>query len=109
MKLYSVITNSDLTEGKGFAITLALTKLETTAIRLGKGKSVMGSDCQVKPVNLLNHEGKWYAPVDVLPIQIPNKEDEVAQLRLDNMRAAADKAKSLGLSDEDIRMLKGHP
>lgn len=47
---YSVYTNSDLTEGRGYHIPLALCESESTAVRLGKKKYVQGSDC---PVNEL--------------------------------------------------------
>lgn len=107
MKLFKVVTNSDLTEGRGYPITLALTKLESTAIRLGKGRSVMGSDCEIKAVDVFNHEGKLYVPLDYVPVKMPTKDDEREQLKIDNMRAAKEKAKKLGLTDEDIRILRG--
>jgi hypothetical protein len=104
--LYRVVTSNDLTEGRGKILTLALTQTEATAKRLGHRQYVQGSNCPIEKVNLLHHEGKWYVPLNVVHVVAPSKEDEKEQTKIDNIAVAREKAKSLGLTDEDIRMLR---
>lgn len=66
----------------------------------------MGSDCPIKRVDLLLHNGRLYGPVTPVP---PSKDDASAQSQLDSRRAAEAKARAAGLSDEEIRALKGTP
>jgi hypothetical protein len=108
--VYTVWTNQDLTEGRGYEYPLAVCETESTARRLGKGRYVQGSDCRVTETTLFLVDHKWYGPVAVTP---PTKEDIAAEVKLQAAKAAAaaklaaiDKARALGLSDEDIAALK---
>lgn len=110
VKLHShawiVETNTDLTEGRGRQQITHVAAQEATAARLAKGKYVMGSDCPIRRVELLLHNGRLYGPVTPA---LPSKEDERAQLQLASRRAAEAKARAAGLSDEEIRALEKQP
>ncbi len=103
--------NSDLTEGKGFSIPLVVCQTKTTAMRLGKGKNVQGSNALVRPVDLIEIEengvAKWYAPVDkCLNIILPSKQDREVEKQNATREKLIQKAKDLGLSDEEITLLQ---
>lgn len=95
-------TNTDLTEGRGYRVPLAVCELETTAIRLGRKGSVMGSDCHVSKATAV-FLGHWLVPG---VIQAATKADSVAQGELGARRAAEAKAKAAGLTDEEIKALR---
>ncbi len=57
---------------------------------------VMGSDAEVKPVNLVKAGGAWYGPVQIKP---STKEDDHAQKLMDERRAAVARAVRLMLLD----------
>ncbi len=104
-----VYTNTDLTEGRGWQFPLHVCDKEATANRLAKKAGVQGSDAEVKPVNLIKAGGAWYGPVH---IRQATKEDYAAQKAIDERRAAREardkaiaRAKELGLSDDDVRLL----
>ena len=61
--VYVVWTSSDLTEGRGSYFPLYVCESQTTAIRLGKGKYVQGSDCPVTINKAFLIDDSWYAPV----------------------------------------------
>jgi hypothetical protein len=96
-------TNTDLTEGRGRLVPLAVCELETTAIRLGRKGSVMGSDCDIskEPAVFL---GCWLVPG---VIQAATGADRTAQVALTERRSAEAKAKAAGLTDAEIKALRG--
>lgn len=98
-----VYTNTDLTEGRGWQFPLHVCDKEATAIRLAHKAGVMGSDAEVRQVSLVKAGGAWYGPVQ---IKQSTKEDDRAQKLMDERRAAIARARELGLSDEDIRLLR---
>ncbi len=101
--VYTVWTNTDLTEGRGNEYPLAICETESTARRLGKKRYVQGSDCRVTETTLFLIDRKWYGPVSVVP---STKEDDVEEAKLQAAKAAINKARALGLTDEDIAALK---
>jgi len=103
--VYVAMTNTDLTEGRGWQIPLAVCEAESTAIRFAKKAYVMGTDAPVEAVGLLLHEGKWYAPISIIRIHRPTQEDTSAQKALNAHREALEKAKAAGLTEEDIKAL----
>lgn len=105
--VYVAMTNTDLTEGRGWQIPLAVCEAESTAIRFAKKAYVMGADAPVEAVGLLLHEGKWYAPISIIRIHRPTQEDTSAQKALNAHREALEKAKAAGLTEEDIKALGG--
>lgn len=104
--VYVAMTNTDLTEGRGWQIPLAVCEAEATAIRLAKKAYVMGTDAPVEAVRLLLHDGKWYAPISIVRIHPPTQDDTRAQKALNEHREALEKAKAAGLTDEDIEALR---
>ena len=113
---YVVWTNTDLTEGRGSEYPLAICDTLSTAKRLAKGKYVMGSDCQVNEVTLyrtkISERGfyHWFGPVRIIE---PSKEDleKEAFLKEQKEKEAArnvilEKARVLGLTDEEIKVLQ---
>jgi hypothetical protein len=111
--VYVVYVNSDLTEGKGKTIPLYVCKLLSTATRKSRGEDVQGSDGVVKPVDLIeiiDEKGiaKWYAPVsECIKIIQPNKKDISKDKEEKIKQKIIQKAKDLGLSEKEIKILKG--
>lgn len=95
-------TNTDLTEGRGYVVPLAICEKEATARRLGKNGSVMGCDCEVTKVEIFKHDGRWYGPII---LECPTTEDDISQAKLDARHAAKAKAKAAGLTDDEIAAL----
>lgn len=99
---YVAWTNTDLTEGRGTEFPLAVCDKEATAIRLGKGGYVMGCDCDITKVEIIEHNGWTYGPVRLVH---STREDDAEQVRLDAKAAAKEKAKAAGLTDAEINAL----
>ena len=109
--VYAVWTNTDLTEGRGREYVQYLCEKKSTALRKASRNYVMGSDSRVTEVKLFNSGSGWYGPVNVLE---PSREDLMAEAQLEaEMKAqqakedAIAKAKSLGLTEDDIKALRG--
>lgn len=96
-------TNTDLTEGRGKRVPLAVCELETTAIRLGRKGYVMGSDCPVTKETAVFYGG-WLIPGVIEP---STGADGAAQMALNARRSAEAKAKAAGLTDAEIKALRG--
>lgn len=99
------MTNTDLTEGRGQLISVALCPVEATARRLAAGRYIMGSDCPIEQVPGLYVEGQWYVPVRFVPLEEPRASDISKQACIDKKREVMAKAKRLGLSDQEINEL----
>lgn len=102
MTAFVVWTNTDLTEGKGWEVPLAVCETEATAERVAGGQYVQGSDCPVRKVELQLVNGEWYGPVRIVP---PTDVDKRRQKLLDAFAAARAKAVRAGLTEEDIKAL----
>lgn len=110
---YVVWTNSDLTEGRGQHEVLAITEYESTAARIAKSNYVQGTVsnyCPVEEVEIFKHNGKYYGPISFM---MPTKEDEEKEIELkkekelkEKQETILSKAKELGLSEEEILILK---
>lgn len=109
LTLWAVYTNDDLTEGRGRQFVKHFCKMESTAIRLAKKGYVQGTDCPVEPVDALYVDGKYFLPTSILNIVPPSPEDEARQRVIDARKLALEKAKALGLSDEEIALLVKGP
>ena len=103
-------SNTDLTEGRGTEYPLCVCLCESTAHRLGKGRYVQGTDCEVRVDTLFRVGTRWYGPVSVV---YPSPEDTAAdeQAQAESKKklarlAALEKAKAAGLSPEDIEALR---
>lgn len=105
--VFVAYTNSDLTEGRGYDIPIAVCAIETTAIRLAKKRYVQGSDGPVRRVEMCKIDGQWWIQSSAVHVVQPSKEDTELQSKMDARKLALDKAKAAGLSDEDIQALLG--
>ncbi|QGZ13255.1 hypothetical protein PP410_gp38 [Vibrio phage NF] len=111
-KIYGVLVNSDLNEGRGFNYVKHLCEKEATAIRLSKRADVQGSDGSVVELQAVKIYGKWF--YEGALINKPTSEDDKLEIKLEHEREkkklfndALAKAKELGLSQEDIEALQG--
>lgn len=109
--VYAVWTNTDLTEGRGREYVQYLCEKKSTALRRAKKNYVMGTDSRVTEEKIFQSGYQWYGPVRIIE---PSREDLQAEEQLiaaekakTAKEAAIAKAKSLGLSDADIKALKG--
>lgn len=106
--LWVAYTNSDLTEGRGFDIPIAVCEIEATAIRIAKKSYVQGCDGPVRAIEIRMIDGQWWAPMRSTVRTTPStKEDIQLQAKMDARKLAMEKAKAAGLSDEDIKDLLG--
>lgn len=100
--LWAVSCNDDLTEGRGREYVKHFCRSEATAKRLAKRGYVQGCDCPVYAVKALVLEGKHVLPMSLISIVEPSVEDEKAQRRINEKNVVIEKAKSLGLTDDEI-------
>lgn len=100
--VWTVWTNTDLTEGRGYSFVYAFCKTEATAKRFARGCGVMGSDGDITEEKAYLINGKWNS---LILIKCPNEEDKKIDIQLQNKRDALAKAKSLGLTEEEIQAL----
>lgn len=105
--LWAVYTNTDLTEGRGREYVMHFCKLQATANRLAKRGYVQGTDCPVKPVEVVVLDGQRVLPISIINVEQPTADDEAAQKRIDNLMLALARAKKAGLSDDDISLIRG--
>jgi len=103
--VYVAYTNTDCTEGRGSDVPIAVCTLEITAQRLASKRYVQGSDGPVRKMELVNIGGRWYAPTAAVNVIAPTKEDLAAQKQLDAKRAALEKAKAAGFTEDELRAL----
>lgn len=102
---YTVVTNSDRTEGRGHQMIIHYTLNKHTAIRLSQGKGIQGSDASVNSETFFIDEEtrKTYGPIRLeTPLSIDKKAEE-EELEYNEVM---DKVKALGLTEEEIKILK---
>lgn len=112
-RVYVAWVNSDRTEGRGFQVPYAVCTLAETARRLGKGQNVQGCDAEVREDYALSIVGGGIVYVPGVVIA-PSKQDlELAKANEEKAKArkafedAIERAKAIGLSEEDIKILQG--
>lgn len=105
-KVVAVRSNRDLTEGRGEEYQKALCETQATANRIGRGGYVQGTDCPTRPQMLfqINGQTTWFGPVDVVKA---TDNDFKRQAIMNEQQAAIERAKSAGLSDDDLRLIRG--
>lgn len=106
-KIHCVVSNSDLTEGRGRPIRIAYCQSKVTAERLAVGKGVMGSNAYVESYDLMFIGDKPVIPLTMIDIQYPTDADIKIQNRRDSMAEIVKKAKIAGLTDDEISLLSG--
>ena len=100
---FAVTVNTDLTEGRGRQYIKHICETEATAVRLAKGADGQGTNGTVMSVTLEKKGAAWFGPVNMVPA---SKEDDRAQMVIDAKREAEEKARSLGLTDDDLAALR---
>lgn len=107
--LYAIRRNTDTTEGRGHDITVGVAKMQATALRIARKIDVQGSDGTVRPFKVMRdqHGDDWIPVWAGHDPVAPAVQDMAMQTKLDERAQAIAKAKSLGLSDEDIAALRG--
>ena len=102
-EVFAVIGNTDNTEGRGKRVIKSYCETLSTAKRLGKKGYIQGSDCPIEKHTLYSWCGTpWLGPVAVEP---PTVHDLKAQVILDELQGAIDKAKRAGLTDRQIKLI----
>lgn len=101
-KVFVAWSNTDATEGRGHQFPVAVCDLETTALRLGERGYVMGSDCPISEEIAVEINGRW---LSVCNIQSPAAGDVECQKTVDSKRLAIKKARSLGMTEDEIKAL----
>ena len=102
---YVAYSNSDLTEGRGYDIPIAVCELEATAIRRAHKQYVQGTNGPVRSFDAIELDSRWYLPIQVTDVIKPSEEDKKVQKRLDEKRSAIERAKISGLTEADINIL----
>lgn len=95
-------TNTDCTEGRGYQVPRAVCQSKATAVRLGKKGYVQGSDCPISKTLAVKINNTWLVPG---LIHTASREDKDAQKRVDDKRAALQKAKDAGLTEAELKLL----
>lgn len=108
--LWVVLKNTDDTEGRGALYISHVCALEATALRIARGKYVMGSDCPIEKVRSYKINDYWLQPSPVVPA---SDEDRRNQAEIDAARSvkgmaekALAEAEELGLSQEHVDALR---
>ena len=101
--VWLVVTNSDLTEGRGFPVILHVCDNPVTAERLAKKQGVMGSNANVEKSSAYKIKSSWFMEGE---IQRATKQDEeVYKIRI-NREAIIQKMREQGFTEEEISALK---
>jgi hypothetical protein len=105
--LYVVTTNTDLTEGRGSQYPIAYSFNDFTAQRLAHKKGVMGSDAHISAVKTTIVDGLEMVSINHLNITHPTEQDKINSNKRDEKLFITEKARRLGLTDEEIKKLTG--
>ena len=112
-KVYIVMNNTDRTEGRGEEYVYAVTELLATAERVAKDNYVQGTDCPIREEEVVIFNGKPYLHINkvafVLPTGMDFAEEELKIKKMKKDRELQEilkKAKSLGLTENDIKVLQ---
>lgn len=107
---FAAYSNTDLTDGRGEEYPYVICKTKITAERLGEGAYVAGTDCPVREVTVFEYMGMTYGPIFInqptqTDIHLQEQREKCEQAERKKL-AAIEKAKSLGLSEQDLEALK---
>ncbi len=108
MKIYCVETNTDLTEGRGRQVTIALSSSPSTAIRVSKGQGVQGSDADTVMWEIPVIDGEPMVPLSLIKYRMwvePTQEDRDRDLLENKYQETRMRALAAGLTEEDIQVL----
>lgn len=100
--VWAVETNSDLTEGRGRQYVKEYCETKATAVRRGKGAYVQGSNCPVVAKTAYRINNTIYSAMGITPATL---EDKKAEQVMEEKNAILKKAKSLGLTEQELKTL----
>ena len=103
--IWSVFTNTDLTEGRGTEYAVYNCTDKTTARRLAQRAGVMGSPAPIKPQIAIKLEGNRFWHVPGL-LSKPSAADMKQIEKDERHEKALQAAKDAGLSEETIAILE---
>lgn len=106
--VWAVWTNTDLIEGRGERYVLWASTVEATARRLARGNYVQGADCPVEKLHLYRIGGAAFCSVSVLRMVRPSPDDLENEYKTRARRAAIERAREAGLTEDEISLLLGH-
>ena len=101
--VWIVRKNTDNTEGRGFHYVGWVCETKATALRLAKGAYVQGTDCPVYKGKAIYIDNVWYIPGSP---EKPSEQDDVNQKKLEQLKVVLDKAKSAGLTEDDLKVIR---
>lgn len=101
-KVWLVLGNTDLTEGRGKSLVLHVCETKETAIRLGKKRYVMGSDSPVEESTAILVGYRWLAPIEIEP---ESEADKAARIKRESRELLIDKMRTQGFTEEEISIL----
>jgi len=101
-KVFIAWTNTNLTDGYGHEYPLAVSESEATVTRLGRKGGVQGSQCRVTASLGYKINNVWYYPGS---LKTPTKEDLALDEKRLIRRQAEERARDMGLSEDDISIL----
>ena len=105
--VYTVKTNTDLTEGRGREYIKHYCRLRSTAYRLAENNYVQGTDCPVSTATLIDlGDGRYVDPAASVQIEEPTADDRQREQVMARYEAVIARAKQAGLSDAEIEILK---
>ncbi|MGS3503228.1 hypothetical protein [Citrobacter koseri] len=98
-EVWLTIGNTDLTEGRGYGIILYVCESQETALRLGRGKYVQGSNCPIEKsmAHLINK--RWYIPGEIVS---ESDDDKKRRKVRENRESVIEKMREQGFSEEEI-------
>lgn len=106
--LYSVNSNTDLTEGRGQLIPIGITESYSAAVRIAHRKGVKGASADIIEVKTIIHDGIEYVMLKSVPICEPTP-TEVAEDRklkfLKQKQSLIQKMRETGFTQEEIDMI----
>jgi hypothetical protein len=104
--LYVAYTNTDLSEGRGRDVPIAVCELEVTAKRLAALRYVQGTDGPVRPVTMLRYQGKWYIPAGVVAVVPPTEDDIAYEAHMAARQQVLERARAAGLTEDDLAIIQ---
>lgn len=105
-KIYDVSTNTDLTEGRGSEYVKHTCALYSTAIRLARNQYVQGSDCPIT-VREVDYDPATNTYYGKISINLGTPADIAQEEKFTKLQAAVNRAKQLGLSEDEIKIIQG--
>ena len=98
-EVWYVWKNTDQTEGKGRSYVWKVCDIEATARRLAKKEGTMGSDAHISRGRVFRYKSNWYGIVHLEEASAADKND---QEKIEKRRAAVEKAKAAGLTEQEL-------